>query len=112
MRGEKVDATDFMPGSKLALTTVTKGASLFGTVAGNTVSKSFTTIGDVGSNFANGLGSGLASDTPLTTSGARKSPQENIAHVPQQQEDNTMMYVAGGLGVVLVAGTVYMVLKK
>jgi hypothetical protein len=111
VRHEKVDATDFMPGSKLALTTVTKGASMFGKVAGNTLSKSITTIGDVGSGFAGGLGSGLSSGAPMTTAAARKSPQENAAYAPQQ-EDNTMMYVAGGVGVVVVAGTVYMVLKK
>ena len=112
VRHEKVDATDFMPGSKLALTTVTTGASLFGKVAGNTLSKSITTIGDVGSGFASGLGSGLSSGAPMTTAAARKSPQEDATYAPLQQEDNTMMYVAGGVGVVLVAGTVYMVLKK
>jgi hypothetical protein len=112
VRHEKVDATDFMPGSKLALTTVTKGASMFGKVAGNTLSKSVTTIGAVGSNFAGGLGSGLASGAPMTTAVARKSPQENVAYAPQQQEDNTTIYIAGGLGIVVVAGTVYMVLKK
>jgi len=111
VRHEKVDATDFMPGSKLALTTVKTGASLFGKVAGNTLSKSITTIGDVGSGFASGLGSGLSSDTPMTTAAARKSPQENATGDPQ--EDNTMMYVAGGLVVVVVvAGTAYVVLKK
>jgi len=111
VRHEKVDATDFMPGSKLALTTVKTGASLFGKVAGNTLSKSITTIGDVGSGFASGLGSGLSSGTPMTTAAARKSPQENATDVPQ--EDNTMMYVAGGLAVVVVvAGTAYVVLKK
>jgi hypothetical protein len=112
VRHEKVDATDFMPGSKLALTTVKTGASLFGKVAGNTLTKSITTIGDVGSGFASGLGSGLSSGTPMTTAAARKSPQENATYAPQQ-EDNTMMYVAGGLGVVVVvAGTAYVVLKK
>ena len=111
VRHEKVDATDFMPGSKLALTTVKTGASLFGKVAGNTLSKSITTIGDVGSGFASGLGSGLSSGTPMTTAAARKSPQENATGDPQ--EDNTMMYVAGGLVVVVVvAGTAYVVLKK
>jgi hypothetical protein len=111
VRHEKVDATDFMPGSKLALTTVKTGASLFGKVAGNTLSKSITTIGDVGSGFASGLGSGLSSGTPMTTSAARKSPQENTTYVPE--EDNTMMYVAGGLAVVVVVtGTAYVVLKK
>ena len=110
VRHEKVDATDFMPGSKLALTTVTKGASMFGKVAGNTLSKSITTIGDVGSGFAGNLGSGLSSGAPMTTAAARKSPQQNATYAPQ--EDNTTIYIAGGLGVVLVAGTVYMVLKK
>ena len=110
VRHEKVDATDFMPGSKLALTTVKTGASLFGKVAGNTLSKSVTTIGDVGSGFASGLGSGLSS-TPMTTAAARKSPQENATYAPE--EDNTMMYVAGGVVVVVVvAGTAYVVLKK
>jgi hypothetical protein len=111
VRHEKVDATDFMPGSKMAISSVTTGASLFGKVAGNTLSKSVSTIGDVGSGFANGLGSGLASGAPMTTAAARKSPQEIMAYAPQQ-EDNTMMYVAAGVGVVVVAGTVYMVLKK
>ena len=119
VRHEKVDATDFMPGSKLALTTVKTGASLFGKVAGNTLSKSITTIGDVGSGFASGLGSGLSSGLgsglssgdPMTTAAARKSPQENTTYVPE--EDNTLMYVAGGLAVVVVvAGTAYVVLKK
>ena len=111
VRHEKVDATDFMPGSKLALTTVKTGASLFGKVAGNTLSKSITTIGDVGSGFASGLGSGLSSGTPMTTSAARKSPQENTTYV--QEEDNTLMYVAGGLAVVvIVGGAAYVVLKK
>ena len=111
VRHEKVDATDFMPGSKMAISSVTTGASLFGKVAGNTLSKSVSTIGDVGSGFVGGLGSGLASGAPMTTTAARRSPQENVAYAPQQ-EDNTTMYIAGGLGVVLVAGTVYMVLKK
>ena len=111
VRHEKVDATDFMPGSKLAVTAVTKGASMFGQVAGNTLSKSITTIGDVGSGFASGLGSGLSSGAPLTTSAARKSPQDIASYAPLQ-EDNTTMYIAGGLGVVLVAGTLYVVLKK
>ena len=111
VRHEKVDATDFMPGSKLALTTVKTGASLFGKVAGNTLSKSITTLGDVGSGFASGLGSGLSSGDPMTTSAARKSPQENATGDPE--EDNTMMYVAGGVVVVVVvAGTAYVVLKK
>ena len=110
VRHEKVDATDFMPGSKLALTTIKTGASLFGKVAGNTLSKSITTIGDVGSGFASGLGSGLSSGDPMTTAAARKSPQENTTYV--QEEDNTLMYVAGGLAVVAVAGTAYVVLKK
>ena len=110
VRHEKVDATDFMPGSKLALTTVKTGASLFGKVAGNTLSKSVTTIGDVGSGFASGLGSGLSS-TPMTTAAARKSPQENATYAPEA--DNTIMYVAGGMVVVVVvAGTAYVVLKK
>ena len=111
VRHEKVDATDFMPGSKLALTTVKTGASLFGKVAGNTLSKSITTIGDVGSGFASGLGSGLSSGDPMTTAAARKSPQENATGDPE--EDNTMMYAVGGLVVVVVvAGTAYVVLKK
>ena len=111
VRHEKVDATDFMPGSKLALTTVKTGASLFGKVAGNTLSKSITTIGDVGSGFASGLGSGLSSGAPMTTAAARKSPQENTTYV--QEEDNTLMYVAGGLAVVVVVGgAAYVVLKK
>ena len=111
VRHEKVDATDFMPGSKLAITSVKTGASLFGKVAGNTLTKSISTIGDVGSGFAGGLGSGLASGAPMTTGAAGKSPQENVAYAPQQ-EDNTTMYIAGGLGVVVVTGTAYMVLKK
>jgi hypothetical protein len=111
VRHEKVDATDFMPGSKLAITSVKTGASLFGKVAGNTLTKSITTIGDVGSGFASGIGSGLSNGNPMTTSAARKSPQENVEYAPQQ-EDNTMIYIAGGLGVVVVAGTAYMVLKK
>ena len=111
VRHEKVDATEFLPGSKLAITSVTTGMNLFGKVAGNTLSKSVSTIGDVGSGFANGLGSGLASSAPMTTTAARKSPQENVAYAPEQ-EDNTTMYIAGGLGVVVVTGTAYMVLKK
>jgi hypothetical protein len=111
VRHEKVDATDFMPGSKLALTTVKTGASLFGKVAGNTLSKSITTIGDVGSGFASGLGSGLSSGDPMTTGAARKSPQENTTYVPE--EDNTLMYVVGGfVVVVVVGGAAYVVLKK
>jgi len=47
----------------------------------------------------------------LTTSAARKSPQENIGTY-EQPTDNTTMYIAGGLGIVLVAGTVYVALKK
>ena len=111
VRHEKVDATEFLPGSKLAITSVTTGMNLFGKVAGNTLTKSVTTIGDVGSGFVGGLGSGLASGAPMATTAARRSPQENVAYAPQQ-EDNTMMYVAGGVGIVVVAGTVYMVLKK
>ena len=111
VRHEKVDATDLMPGSKMAISSAKTAASLFGKVAGNTLSKSVSTIGDVGSGFASGLGSGLSSGNPMTTSAARKSPQD-IAYA-QQEEDNTMMYVAvGGLGVVLIAGTAYVVLKK
>jgi len=110
VRHEKVDATDFMPGSKLAITSAKTAASLFGKVAGNTLTKSISTIGDVGSGFASGIGSGISSGAPMTTAAARKSPQENTGYV--QQEDNTTMYIAGGLGVVLVAGTAYMVLKK
>ena len=111
VRHEKVDATDFMPGSKLALTTVKTGASLFGKVAGNTLSKSITTIGDVGSGFASGLGSGLSGGAPMTTGAARKSPQENTTGDPE--EDNTLMYVVGGLVVVVVVGgAAYLVLKK
>ena len=111
VRHEKVDASDFMPGSKMAISSAKTAASLFGKVAGNTLSKSVSTIGDVGSGFASGLGSGLSSGNPMTTSAARKSPQD-IAYA-QQEEDNTMMYVAvGGLGVVLIAGTAYVVLKK
>ena len=111
VRHEKVDATDFMPGSKLALTTVKTGASLFGKVAGNTLSKSITTIGDVGSGFASGLGSGLSGGAPMTTGAARKSPQENTTDV--QEEDNTLMYVVGGfVVVVVVGGAAYVVLKK
>jgi hypothetical protein len=111
VRHEKVDATDFMPGSKLAITTVKTGASLFGKVAGNTLSKSITTIGDVGSGFASGLGSGLSGGAPMTTGAARKSPQENTTGDPE--DDNTLMYVVGGLAVVVVvAGAAYVVLKK
>ena len=112
VRHEKVDATDFMPGSKLALTTVKTGASLFGKVAGNTLSKSITTIGDVGSGFASGLGSGLSGGAPMTTGAARKSPQENTTGFPEE-EDNTLMYVVGGfVVVVVVGGAAYVVLKK
>ena len=111
VRHEKVDATDFMPGSKMAISSTKTAASLFGKVAGNTFTKSISTIGDVSSGFASGLGSGLSNGNPMTTSAARRSPQENVAYAPQQ-EDNTTMYIAGGLGIVAVAGTVYMVLKK
>ena len=110
VRHEKVDASDFMPGSKMAISSAKTAASLFGKVAGNTLSKSVSTIGDVGSGFASGLGSGLSSGNPMTTSAARKSPQD-IAYA-QQEEDNTTMYIAGALGIVVVAGTAYMILKK
>ena len=111
VRHEKVDATDFMPGSKMAISSAKTAASLFGKVAGNTFTKSISTIGDVSSGFASGLGSGLSNGNPLTTSAARKSPQDT-AYGQEEEEDNTTMYVVGGLGVVVVAGTLYMVLKK
>ena len=110
VRHEKVDATDFMPGSKMAISSVTTGMNLFGKVAGNTLTKSITTIGDVGSGFASGIGSGISSGAPLTTAAARKSPQD-IGYV-QQEEDNTMIYATAGLGFIAVAGTAYIVLKK
>ena len=111
VRHEKVDATDFMPGSKMAISSVTTGMNLFGKVAGNTISKSISTIGVGSSNLVSGLNSGLASGAPMTTAAARKSPQESVAYAPQQ-EDNTMTYAAAGLGVIAVAGTAYIVLKK
>ena len=111
VRHEKVDATDFMPGSKMAISSAKTAASLFGKVAGNTLTKSITTIGDVGSGFASGIGSGISNGAPMTTSAARKSPQESVAYAPQE-EDNTMMYAVAGLGVIAVAGTAYIVLKK
>jgi hypothetical protein len=80
-------------------------------VAGNTLTKSISTIGDVGSGFAAGIGSGISSGAPMTTAAARKSPQENTGYAPQQ-EDNTMMYATAGLGFIAVAGTAYIVLKK
>ena len=110
VRHEKVDATDFMPGSKMAISSTKTAASLFGKVAGNTFTKSISTIGDVSSGFASGIGSGLSNGNPLTTAAARKSPQDTA--YAQEDDDSTTMYIAGGLGVVLVAGTVYMVLKK
>ena len=110
VRHEKVDATDFMPGSKMAISSAKTAASLFGKVAGNTLSKSVSTIGDVGSGFASGLGSGLSSGNPMTTSAARKSPQDTA--YAQEDDDSTTMYIAGALGVVVVAGTAYMILKK
>ena len=110
VRHEKVDATDFMPGSKMAISSTKTAASLFGKVAGNTFTKSISTIGDVGSGFASGLGSGLSNGAPLTTSAARKSPQDTA--YAQEDDDSTTMYIAGALGVVVVVGTVYMVLKK
>jgi len=55
---------------------------------------------------------GLASGKPLTTSDARKSPQENMAYAQPQQEDNTMIYAVAGVGIILTAGTVYIVLTK
>ena len=112
VRHEKVDATDFMPGSKLAITSAKTAASLFGKVAGNTLTKSISTIGDVGSGFASGLGSGISSGAPMTTAAARKSPQENLTYAQPQDDDSTTMYIAGALGIVLVAGTAYVVLKK
>jgi hypothetical protein len=112
VRHEKVDATDFMPGSKLAISSVTTGMNLFGKVAGNTLTKSISTIGDVGSGFASGIGSGISSGAPMTTAAARRSPQDT-AYAPPQEEDNTMIYVAvAGLGFIAVAGTAYIVLKK
>ena len=110
VRHEKVDATDFMPGSKMAISSTKTAASLFGKVAGNTFTKSISTIGDVSSGFASGLGSGLSNGTPMTTSAARKSQQDTA--YAQEDDDSTTMYIAGALGVVVVAGTVYMVLKK
>jgi len=110
VRHEKVDATDFMPGSKLAISSVTTGMNLFGKIAGNTLTKSISTIGDVGSGFASGIGSGISSGAPLTTSAARKSPQDTA--YAQPQEDNTMIYATAGLGFIAVAGTAYIVLKK
>ena len=110
VRHEKVDASDFMPGSKMAISSAKTAASLFGKVAGNTFTKSISTIGDVSSGFASGLGSGLSNGTPMTTSAARKSQQDTA--YAQEDDDSTTMYIAGALGVVVVAGTVYMVLKK
>ena len=86
---------------------------LFGQVAGNTLNKSVSVIGDSTSNSIGGFTSGMSGGAPMTTSAARKSPQENQTYArPQEAEDNTMMYVTGGIGVIAVAGTVYMVLKK
>ena len=110
VRHEKVDATDFMPGSKMAISSTKTAASLFGKVAGNTFTKSISTIGDVSSGFASGLGSGLSNGNPLTTAAARKSPQDTA--YAQEDDDSTTMYIAGALGVVVVAGTAYMILKK
>ena len=110
VRHEKVDATDFMPGSKMAISSTKTAASLFGKVAGNTFTKSISTIGDVSSGFASGIGSGLSNGNPLTTAAARKSPQDTA--YAQEDDDSTTMYIAGALGVVVVAGTAYMILKK
>ena len=97
VQGKKVDAFDFLPGSKLATkaigTVLPVGASLLGSVTGMFSSKT--------------------NSTPLTRSGSKPSPREDYSRIQQQDEkDNTMMYIGLGVGGLLLIGVVgYVILK-
>ena len=48
---------------------------------------------------------------PLTTSALRSAPVEEIANTSTTPEDNTMLYIAGGVGGIVVIGTIIYILK-
>ena len=48
---------------------------------------------------------------PLTTSALRSAPVEEIAKTSTTPEDNTMLYIAGGVGGIVVIGSIIYILK-
>jgi hypothetical protein len=88
VEGRKVTATDFLPGSSMAIS-------------------AFSTVSNLGGS------TGTTTLSPLTTSGERTSPEDNIGYVGKAQPNNNMMIYAGGaIGIIAIAGVTYMVLKK
>jgi hypothetical protein len=97
IQGRPVTPSDFIPGSRIAttgfITVVGGGKASGGTASGGLIS---TAVG-----------------TPLTTSGSRTSPVDNIGYVEPQQDDNNMMMYAGAVvGIVIIGGVTYAILKK
>ena len=118
-QGRRVVPSDFLPGSKLI------GGELLDKAVANKPSSAASTNTSSSTNRWPRLASAPLTTpaplfprlfnrqpqpAPLTTSALRSAPVEEIANASTAQ-DNTMLYIAGGVGGIVVIGSIIYILK-
>ena len=119
-QGRRVVPSDFLPGSKLI------GGELLDKAVANKPSSAASTNTSSSTNrwprlasaplttpapLFPGLFNRQPQPAPLTTSALRSAPVEEIAKTSTTPEDNTMLYIAGGVGGIVVIGSIIYILK-
>ena len=119
-QGRRVVPSDFLPGSKLI------GGELLDKAVANKPSSAASTNTSSSTNRWPRLASAPLTTpaplfprlfnrqpqpAPLTTSALRSAPVEEIAKTSTTPEDNTMLYIAGGVGGIVVIGSIIYILK-
>jgi hypothetical protein len=120
VQGRRVVPSDFLPGSKLI------GGELLDKAVANKPSSAASTNTSSSTNRWPRLPSAPLTTpaplfprlfnrqpqpAPLTTSALRSAPVEEIANTSTTPEDNTMLYIAGGVGGIVVIGSIIYILK-
>ena len=118
-QGRRVVPSDFLPGSKLI------GGELLDKAVANKPSSAASTNTSSSTNRWPRLASAPLTTpaplfprlfnrqpqpAPLTTSALRSAPVEEIANA-STAPDNTMLYIAGGVGGIVVIGSIIYILK-
>ena len=128
-QGRRVVPSDFLPGSKLiggelldkavankpssaASTNTSSSTNPWTRLPPNPTSSGFSIFNrPAPAPLFPGLFNRQPQPAPLTTSALRSAPVEEIAKTSTTPEDNTMLYIAGGVGGIVVIGSIIYILK-